>query len=256
MDTKLKLTFAFAAAAAGFPQDRGAESRPGRAETGPAVEKIFSGPQAGEKALGFRVADVTGGRKEREFDPVKEANNEPSAYFFFPADVNRIIARALSMVGAACEQGKRHGLRSYFVGLTQDPLTADQRLRDVWGSLKIGVPATISLDGLEGPGSWALNKKCYVTIVLVKDGKVAFNYAALSPADSDYEMLRGELSKLLGAKIDAVPENPPPGMRGGRGEGRGEGRAEGPASRRAGDGRQPESRPGERPKERKEGGGR
>ena len=119
--------------------------------------------------------------------------------------MNRIIARALVTISAACEQGKQHGLRSYFVGLTQSPLTADQRLRDVWSSLKPVVPASLSMEGIEGPGNWALNKKCYVTVVLVKNGKVAFNYAALSPADSDYELLRLELSKLLGVKIDAKP---------------------------------------------------
>jgi hypothetical protein len=151
-------------------------------------------------------------------------------------------------------------LRSYFIGLSQNPLEADQHLRNVWTSLKPVVPASLSMEGIEGPGSWALNKKCYVTVVLVKQGKVAFNYAALSPADSDYELLRSEMSKLLGTKIDAKPAGFDRGGMMGGGEGRG-GSAERrpsreagePASRRAGEGRPAESRPKEKPKDERGG---
>jgi len=255
MELRLLLALVFVGIA-GAGQGARQESRPGGPASAPAAEKVFSGPQAGEKALSFQLADVTGGRKEREFDPTKESADDPTLYFFFPADVNRIIARALVTISAACEQGKQHGLRSYFVGLTQSPLTADQRLRDVWSSLKPVVPASLSMEGIEGPGNWALNKKCYVTVVLVKNGKVAFNYAALSPADSDYELLRLELSKLLGVKIDAKPPGFDRGGMMGGGEGRG-GRPDArparegsePASRRAGDGKPAESRPKEKPKE-------
>jgi len=93
---------------------------------------------------------------------------------------------------------------------------ADQRLRDVWQSLKPPFPALLSKDGLEGPGAWGLNKKCFTTVVLVKGGKVVYNMAALAAGDKDFETLQRELSKLLGVKIEVKPETA--GAMGGRGE--------------------------------------
>jgi general secretion pathway protein G len=208
--TMLSMTLTFAALAA--PQD----SRPAT-DSAPAAEVLFSGPQAGEKALPFKVLQVTGEAKAREFDPTAEAGDGPALYFFFQADVNRLIARSIQNVSAAGEQGVKSGLKCSFVGLTDNLLTADQRLRDVWLSLKPAFPALLSKDGIEGPGSWGLNKKCYFTVVLVKGGKVVYNLASLAGSEGEFEALRAEMSKMLGVKIDAKPAAA--GRMGGRGEG-------------------------------------
>jgi hypothetical protein len=75
---------------------------------------------------------------------------------------------------------------------------------------------------------------------------VVFNYAALAPSDAEYETLRAELSKLLGAKIDAKPADGGRGSAmggGGRPEGRPPREGGEPASRRAGETKPPASRP-------------
>lgn len=235
-------------AASTLAQDGGrAASRPAPPASAPAAERIFSGPQLGEKVAPFRTADVTGGRKEREFDPVKEAGDGAALYFFFPGDVNRIVAAAIREVAAMAKQGEEHGLKSVFVALHGDQLAADQRLRDVWTSLKPPIPASVSVDGAEGPGSWGLDKRCTVTVVLAKEGKVVFNYAALSASPAEWEKLRAELGSMLGAKITARPEGGRPmgGEMGGREGARPAGRrgAEGADSRRAPVGEKPASRP-------------
>lgn len=180
------------------------ESRGAPTETAPVgtAEPIFSGPQPGERVLPFQVLQVTGEQAAREFDPTADAGTSPQLYFFFPADVNRVIARALVNVGAIAGAGSKAGLRSYFIGLSDDLLAADQRLRDVWTSLRPPVAALLSKDGIEGPGSWGLNKKCYSTFVVVRGGRVLYNRAALSPGPGDFEELRNELSKLLGVSLD------------------------------------------------------
>ncbi|MFN0207306.1 MAG: type II secretion system protein GspG [Planctomycetota bacterium] len=188
----LTILFTFAGAEV---QGRGeaAETKPQQK-----AEKLFSGPQAGEKTTGFRAADVNGNRKDREFDPVAEAAGGKAIYFFFSTDVDRISARAITNIGLLCSEAKTHGVKSYFIGLAADALAGDQRLRDVWKSVDPGIAASISVDGPEGPGAWGINKKSKVTAVLANENKVTYNYASLSPADSDYELLRTEVSKLAG----------------------------------------------------------
>lgn len=167
-----------------------------------AAERIFSGPQAGEATPKFTIQDVTAKRDPKEFDPVAEAAGGKTLYYFFPADVTRLVARGITNISILADAAKARGLRSYFVALTADPITADQRLRDVWGLTHTPVPASISLEGLEGPGAWGLNRKCIITVVLAENGIVQFNYAAMQPADADYVTLQKEVEKLVGAKLD------------------------------------------------------
>lgn len=217
-------------------QDRGAkpESKPQQK-----AEKLFSGPQAGEKTTSFKTADVNGNRKDREFDPVAEAAGGKAIYFFFSTDVDRISARAITNLGLLCSEAKDHGVKSYFIGLAADALAGDQRLRDVWTSIKPGIPAAISVDGPEGPGAWGINKKSKVTAVLANENKVIYNYTSLSPADSDYELLRTEVSKLAGKPImvkfasfgGGGGRGMEPGMKGGGAEGGRGGSARGDSAR-------------------------
>ncbi|HKE00231.1 MAG TPA: hypothetical protein VKE69_04420 [Planctomycetota bacterium] len=184
----------------------------------PAAEPVFSGPQAGEKVPSLRVTDLTGGRADREFDPTREASSEPTLYFFFQTP-SRIVANAIVEIDAITRQAHEHGLRSYFIGLMPDKLEGDQRLRDVWTSLKPATPATLADGGVEGPGNWGLNKQCAVTIVIAKDGKVVRNIAALAPGEPDFDAVRDALTTLLGKRIDARRQQT--GGRGMSGGGRG-----------------------------------
>lgn len=194
--------------------------RDGAAQSKPAAEVLYSGPQKGEKVRPFSIVNVTTPKPGMEFDPVAAAGDAPSLYFFFPSDVSRIVSRAISNIGALAGEAAEAGLKSYFIGLCPDPLAAEQRLRDVWSSRPLRVVASLSKDGVEGPGNWGLNKKCDVTVILVKNGTVVFNYAALAPADSDYEVLREEIGRLVDRKLVAELVGGP-GMRGGmQGEGR------------------------------------
>ncbi|MBI3818113.1 MAG: hypothetical protein HY286_05425 [Planctomycetes bacterium] len=212
---------------------RPAESKPASAPVAP----VFSGPQIGEKTASFKVNDVTGKREPKEFDPVADAAGAPALYFLFPSDMNRIIAKGITNIGMISEAAKEAGMKAYFIGLGVEPIAADQRLRNVWLSLKPPVAASLSVDGVEGPGNWGINKNCYVTLVLAKDGKVVYNYAALSPADSDYETIQNEVGKLINKKISVKLVTP---------EGRmGMGSRGGAASRPV----RVESRPASRPAE-------
>jgi hypothetical protein len=208
MSNLLELTLLLAQDSRPAPARGDSGSAPARTET------VFSGPQKGEKVPSFRVVDVTGARKEREFDPTKEAASAPALYFFF-VNPNRVVARTIKVIDAMAREGSSHGLRAYFIGLLPDRLEGDQRLRDAWSSLKPFIPVCLSPDGVEGPGSWGLNKQCQVTVVVAKDGKVVANVSALSPGDQDFEAIRAALQGVLGKPISPALYAPDMDGRGG-----------------------------------------
>jgi hypothetical protein len=194
-------------AAALAPRGAGQDSRGAPAAPAPHPEVVFSGPQIGEKVPGFRVLDVQSTREDREFDPAREAKDDPTLYLFF-APPNRVIARAIATVDAIHREAKEHGLRVYVVGLLPDRLDGDQRLREVWGSLRPSFPALLSVDGLEGPGAWGLNKRCQATFVIAKGGRVTFNLASLGPSEDEFERVREAVSAALGRRVTSRPAAP------------------------------------------------
>src|SRR5262249_24021907 len=85
---------------------------------------------------------------------------------------------------------------------------------------KLASRVGLSLDGLEGPGNYGLNKDCLMTIVVAKEDKVTASFALVQPGIAD-------APKVLEALASASPDlSPPPAepLSGREGEG-GAGRA-------------------------------
>ena len=47
----------------------------------------------------------------------------------------------------------------------RDRVAGEQRVKAAAGSLRLQSPVSLSLDGVEGPGNYGLNKDCLMTIV-------------------------------------------------------------------------------------------
>ena len=112
------------------------------------------------------------------------------------------------MVREITARGERQGappMHTYFIGLMPDRLEGDRRLRDVWMMLEPKAPANVSLEGVEGPGAWGINKKCQLTLILAKGGKVVFNHATTSPGDADNDKIRKALSDAVGYGVTSRP---------------------------------------------------
>ena len=174
-------------------------------------DALFSGPQKGERVPSFLAIDVTGGRKERVFDPTKEAGDNLAVYVMFTGPARPVtrsianidcIAREINVVA---KREKRQGVMVYYVLLAPDRIEGAARLRHVFTGITPEEPASIAADGPEGPGNWGLHRKCQLTVVIAKEGKVLYNLTTTSPGDREDDTIREELSRVFGHSCTSRP---------------------------------------------------
>lgn len=167
-----------------------------------AQEPVFSGPQAGEAVKPFRALAVTGPNAGKEVQALEAAGAKAQAVVFVHSLERSLLPllRVIDNYGAA----RKDRIETTVVFLTADRAESENRLPLVAQSLRLNSAMLLSLDGIEGPGSFGLNKKCLLTIVGAKDGKATVNFALVQPGIADAEKVVAGLAKTCG------DENPPP----------------------------------------------
>jgi hypothetical protein len=163
-------------------------------------EKIFSGPQPGEKMTKFEVTDLKGSGERRAI----AADPKPTAVVFVH-QVERSMVPLMLVIDAYATR-KQSELTTEFVFLSDDPLAAQQRFPLVAKSLKLKSPISLSVDGPEGPGNYGLNKTCLLTLVFGKDQKAAANFALVQPGISDAPAVIAAMAALVGDSHPPKPE--------------------------------------------------
>jgi hypothetical protein len=98
------------------------------------------------------------------------------------------------------------GLATQFIWLSADRSKTEQFLSAAKNSLSLQSPVSISLDGAEGPGSYGLNRRVTLTVLLTKQGRVAANFALVQPNETDAPQLLAELAKLMGKQPPSAEE--------------------------------------------------
>jgi hypothetical protein len=168
-------------------------------------EKLFSGPQAGEKLPGFKVVGVYDDQEGKEMDFVKQAGGKP-VLLIFVHELTRpsaALTRALTTYGASRQ---KDGLNTYIIWLHRDRTEAANYLKRARRSLNFKVPVGISLDGAEGPGAYGLNRKMGVTILVGKNNKVTANFALVQPSVTDAPKIAAAVVKQTGGKAPTLRE--------------------------------------------------
>ena len=167
-------------------------------------EKVFSGPQKGEKATPFEVRSLTAKGPGEKRDPIKVAAGRPVVLVFLHGLERSMVPlmRVVDQYGA--DQKAR--LNTEFIFLTDDPIRGDQSLPRVINSLKTRARAGYSVDGIEGPGNYGLNKECLMTIVLTKEGKVTANFALVQPGIADAPGIIAAMARLAGDNTPPAPD--------------------------------------------------
>jgi len=161
-----------------------------------AADSVFSGPQPGEKITGFNVLELTGVKAGQERDAVKE-NAGQATVLVFVHGLERSLVPLLRVVdeyGA----GRKDGLKTEFIFLSPDRLQGEQRVKAAAASLKLQSRVGLSVDGLEGPGNYGLNKECLMTLVAAKDNTVTANFALVQPGIADAPQVLAVLAKVSG----------------------------------------------------------
>lgn len=165
------------------------------------ADKVFSGPQPGEKTTAFKALELRGATAGQERDLIAQHQGVPTALVF----VHGIERSMAPLLGLIDEYGKARAakLKTEFVFLSADRLASQQRLPLVAQSLKLAAPISLSVDGAEGPGNYGLNKECLLTIVVAKENKVTANFALVQPGIADAPKVLAALAKVIG------DDNPP-----------------------------------------------
>jgi hypothetical protein len=162
----------------------------------PAQEPILSGPVSGSPLHPVRVYAESGERKGQEFDAVA-ALGTPARALLFIHDLSRNTAPLIRAFAALESELGARGYAGWCVLLSDDRTAAEARLQAVNGSLKLARPIVLSLDGLEGPGAYALNRRCTLTLVLAKDGVVTRSVGFTDTGAADAPKLRAWIEELL-----------------------------------------------------------
>ena len=168
-------------------------------------EGVFSGPQVGERLSPVKVAIAYGRKKGNEVDLLEAAEGRPTLLVFVHG-ANRPAARLTRALMNYAEMRADDGLFAALIWLADDLSGAEQYMeRSIswWG---VGLPVGISVDGAEGPGSYGLNRKVNVTVLVAKKNRVTANFALVQPSETDAPKILSEVVKLVGGKIPTAAE--------------------------------------------------
>jgi hypothetical protein len=174
---------------------------------GHAQEKIFSGPQPGEKVASFKARGVFATEAGKEIDLIKTANGKPLLLVFVHEANRPSIALTRTLMNYAVTRGK--DLTSATIWLTDDMADAETQLKRMQHALAKDSLIAISPDGKEGPGAYGLNRNVTLTILVAKENKVTANFALVQPSiASDLPKILKEVVAVAGGTVPKLEDLP------------------------------------------------
>ncbi|MDA7511007.1 hypothetical protein N8766_03040 [bacterium] len=166
------------------------------------AEDLVSGPPVGTAVSSIPCYANSGNYAGREsFNVAEEIGSRPGMLLFVHV-LNRNTAPVIRAVDNLAREFGVFGFKSFVVTLSDDRTAAEEQLRRVNRSLKLNEPMVLSLDGLDGPGSLALNRRCTLSLIGLRDGAVIDSIGFTDTGLHDVERIRGLAEKVIGE----VPE--------------------------------------------------
>lgn len=162
------------------------------------AEDLVTGPPEGT-ALTPVPCYANGGpfAGREQFDAAGEIGEGPGAFLFIH-ELNRNTAPVIRGFDKFNSAYGLFGFTSFNVRLVADRTAGEEELSRVNGALKLGNPIVLSLDGMEGPGNYALNRKCLLSLVLVKDGAVTKSVPFVDTGLKDLPKIRELIEETIG----------------------------------------------------------
>ena len=180
--------------------------------------KIFSGPQPGEKLPSLTVNGIGGKIDGTAFDITTKSDGKPLVLFL--QDTNAVGVKGLVNVSKLLLKidafQKRHskatdaeksnqGLQIGVVFLADSLDTLPDWAHNMLNEeISNEILTGISPDGREGPGSYGLNRNVAQTVIVAKDGKVLHNFAFTQPLLYTDPHLLGAIADAVGADAPAL----------------------------------------------------
>lgn len=170
-----------------------------------AEDRVFSGPQAGEKLPEFKVRGVFDAAG-KELDFVKQAAGKPIVLVFIH-DMNRMSLRMTQVLTHYSAGRASAGLATGVVWLGDDVTEAENNIKRQGHALSREAPTGISVDGKEGPGSYGLNRNVTLTVLVGKAGQVTANFALIQPSiAADLPKILTEIAKVTGEPVATLED--------------------------------------------------
>ena len=166
-----------------------------------ALQQLTSGPQPGEKAPAFNVLLTDGSPVLREVE--QKTSGAVTVVFLTAVERSAMpLVRVVNWYGAE----RKAAMDTVIVVLPKDPVAMRDRLPAIVKSLNLKVRFSISSDGPDGPGAYAINSKAMMTLLTIKDGKVEGNLALAQPGVADAKAVIALMAKLSGDEKPPTPE--------------------------------------------------
>ena len=169
-----------------------------------AEDRVFSGPQPGEKLPSFKVTGVRGELKEKEFDFIQSAAGKPVVLAFFHEYTRPAFGMVRSLTSFYTSSKAEKGLRVGVFFLSDDPGEKMKWAQGVEKYIPKDVLLGVSRDGREGPGAYGLNRNVTVTLLVGKEGKVTASFALIQPALSSG--ILEAIASVLGEKAPLLKD--------------------------------------------------
>ena len=175
-------------------------------------QDLVSGPRSNTPLAPVMVYDGQGTRAGQEFDAARAIGSNPGALLF----VHSMTRNTYPMIQGLDRLGGRRslmGFRWFTIFLTPDRTAAEKQVHQrnglatgghkfsvagKFGALQLGKPIMVSLDGLEGPGNYALNRRAVLTLVMVRDGRVHSSHAFTDSGEHDLPFLEQLIDEVTG----------------------------------------------------------
>ncbi|MYB50946.1 MAG: hypothetical protein F4X77_01920 [Acidobacteriia bacterium] len=169
----------------------------------PAQQVRYSGPQSGEPLESFSVLAVNGPEAGTEVDFISRWGDDPILLIFLH-QLDRNIAALLRPCEWFARDRAEAGLKSLIVFLHDDKIFGERRMQAVAKAMGIKIPVGVSVEGVEGPGSYGLNKSVAITILVANDRKVTDNYAIVQPGVVDAPQILHAVSAHVGGDVEKL----------------------------------------------------
>lgn len=162
------------------------------------AEDLKTGPLTGTKLTAFECYANSGPFAGQEsFDAAGVIGNGPGAFLFIHV-LNRNTVPVLRGVEILTKELSLFGFKSFIVTLSGDRTAGEEQLQRVNGSLKFQNPMVLSLDGLDGPGDLALNRRCTLSLIVVNKGKVTQSIGFTDTGLHDLKRIRESFESAIG----------------------------------------------------------
>ena len=159
-------------------------------------DEVFSGPQTGERIPPLTVRNVFEDPAV-ELDPVANAKGGPLLLVF----VHKRERPAFGLMRTLLQYSltrKKDGLNTAAVFLTGDVTETSNWMRRIRNYFPKESSVTVSPEGIEGPGSFGLNRDVTVTVLVANEGRVTANFALVQPS------LQADGPKIAKAIVDVL----------------------------------------------------